>query len=126
MSTRKIIREVRAEIADMHEQSTQGMWGDYGEPMLVGEDLLRALSLLWRGCGRTWPPRRCRARRSWGFSTGLRPKPKRRSDREEHRPHGSFVDPYPVRGVRLRQHPWGPSCCCSGCGRSCGGRPGLC
>jgi hypothetical protein len=51
MTTRKIIREVRAEIADMHEQAVDGMWGDYGEPMLVGADLDRTLALL----GRVWP-----------------------------------------------------------------------
>jgi hypothetical protein len=46
VSTRKKIREVRAEIADMNEQAVDGMWGDYGEPMLVGTDLDRTLSLL--------------------------------------------------------------------------------
>jgi hypothetical protein len=51
MSTKKVIRDVRAEVADMHEQAVDGMWGDYGEPMLVGTDLDRTLTLL----GRVWP-----------------------------------------------------------------------
>lgn len=46
MTTRAQIRAVRAEIADMHEQAVDGMWGDYGEPMLVGTDLDRTLALL--------------------------------------------------------------------------------
>jgi hypothetical protein len=46
VSTRAQIRAVRAEIADMHEQAVDGMWGDYGEPMLVGTDLDRTLEML--------------------------------------------------------------------------------
>lgn len=49
MSTRKIIREVRAEIEDRAEQCGVGMWGDYGEVMLPVDDIV--LRLL----GRCWP-----------------------------------------------------------------------
>lgn len=49
MSTKKVIREVRAEIEDLAEQCGTGMWGDYGEVMLPVDDLV--LRLL----GRCWP-----------------------------------------------------------------------
>jgi hypothetical protein len=49
MSTRKVIREVRAQVDDLAEQCGIGMWGDYGEVMLPVDDLL--LHLL----GRCWP-----------------------------------------------------------------------
>lgn len=44
-----IWQAVRAEIADAHEQTPYGMWGDYGEPMLPVDWLMGRLNRIWGG-----------------------------------------------------------------------------